>query len=96
MPVHNELRQPTGERVRWWLRSTVWGSTLFYLTLGIAGSAYGACSDGDFVQGNILLGFPEDDPLVAVWTHVLGSYNHTGLSNANNPGMRHSHSKRLE
>ena len=64
--VHNELRNPTVERVQWWLKSTVWGSTLFYLTLGIAGSAYGACAPGDSVHGNILLDFAEDDPLLLI------------------------------
>lgn len=62
--VHNELREPTPERVKWWLQSTVWGSTAFYLVLGVAGSAYGACTAEDTVQGNILLDFDEEDPLL--------------------------------
>lgn len=62
--VHNDLYDPTPSRVQWWLRSTVWGSTVFYLTVGISGSAYAmACSDGN-IHGNILLDFPEDDPLL--------------------------------
>jgi len=34
--------------------------------VGIAGSAYGHCTATGHVQGNILLDFPEDDPLVLV------------------------------
>lgn len=63
--VHNDLKDPTISRVRWWVRSTVWGSTCFYVTIGIAGSAYAtACSDT--FHGNILLDFPEDDPLLLI------------------------------
>jgi amino acid permease len=62
--IHNELQDPTPARVQWWLRSTVWGSTLFYMTVGIAGSAYAtACSEGT-IHGNILFDFPSDDPLL--------------------------------
>ena len=70
LPVHNELRNPTKPRVRYWLQSTVWLSTIFYCCMGIAGSVYGSCSNnGDRtipVHGNILLDFPEKDPLLLI------------------------------
>lgn len=65
--VHNELNRPTVARVNWWLRSTTWGATLFYMVLGIAGSAYGAkCTATGHVQGNILLDFRNSDPLLLI------------------------------
>lgn len=66
LPVHNELRRPSIERVRWWLRSTTWAATIFYLTIGFAGSAYAKCTPTHLVQGNVLLDFAEDDPLLLV------------------------------
>ena len=64
LPVHNELRNPTPNRVSWWLRSTTWGAAIFYLVIGFAGSMYGNCTPTGAVQGNILLDFDEDDPLL--------------------------------
>ena len=65
--VHNELRRPTVQRVSWWLRSTTWVATLFYLFMGISGSAYGAkCTASGHVQGNILLDFGNSDPLLSI------------------------------
>ena len=65
--VHNELRRPTVARVNWWLRSTTWAATFFYMAMGIAGSAYGAkCTATGHVQGNILLDFRNSDPLLSV------------------------------
>jgi amino acid permease len=64
--VLHELRDPTPTRTRRWLFVTVAGSTIFYLLLGLAGSIYAlACHDGQ-ADGNILLDFPENDPLVLV------------------------------
>lgn len=71
VPVHNELRRPSPERTSWWLRSTVWSSTAFYMTIGIAGSAYGHCTESGNVQGNILLDFPEDDVLLLIGRSCL-------------------------
>jgi amino acid permease len=61
--VHNDLQHPSRSRVRWWLRSTVWGATAFYLTMGLAGSVY-ATACAETVHGNILLDFPSTDPLL--------------------------------
>jgi amino acid permease len=66
LPVHNELQRPSDDRVHWWLRSTVWTATLFYLIIGMAGSAYGHCTSTGKVQGNVLLDFAADDPLLMV------------------------------
>jgi amino acid permease len=66
LPVHNELRNPTEERVNWWLRSTTVVATAFYLVIGTAGSAYGHCTKNGQVQGNVLLDFSDDDPLLLV------------------------------
>jgi amino acid permease len=66
LPVHNELREPTSKRVSWWLRSTTWFAGILYLIMGFAGSAYGHCTATGRVQGNVLLDFDEDDPLLLV------------------------------
>eukprot|EP00977_Amphora_coffeiformis_P000703 scaffold152_cov163-Amphora_coffeaeformis.AAC.1 len=64
--VHNELRKPSEERVSWWLRSTTWSATIFYLVLGFSGSAYSKCSEGHEISGNILVDFDNKDPLLLV------------------------------
>ena len=64
LPVQNELRNPSSERVAWWVRSTTWFAAIFYLVIGFAGSMYGNCTPSGNVQGNILLDFDEDDPLL--------------------------------
>lgn len=64
LPVHNELRNPSQKRVSWWIRSTTWFAASFYLMIGFSGSMYGNCTPGGAVQGNILLDFDEDDPLL--------------------------------
>ena len=64
--AHNDLQDPTPQRVSWWLRSTTWGAALFYWMLGLAGSMYGVCTPTGHVQGNILLDFGEHDPLLFV------------------------------
>lgn len=64
LPVQNELANPTPERVSWWVRSTTWFAASFYLVIGFAGSMYGNCTLSGNVQGNILLDFDEDDPLL--------------------------------
>jgi amino acid permease len=66
LPVHNELHEPTSKRVSWWLRSTTWFAGILYLIMGFAGSAYGHCTATGSVQGNVLLDFDEDDPLLLV------------------------------
>ena len=65
LTVHNELRKPSEKRVSWWLRSTTWSASIFYLVLGFSGSAYSKCSAKD-IQGNILLNFDDADPLLLV------------------------------
>jgi len=64
--VHNELRKPSEERVSWWLRSTTWSATIFYLVLGLSGSAYSKCSTDNQISGNILKDFDNKDPLLLV------------------------------
>jgi amino acid permease len=67
LPVHNEFRGPSQERISWWLGSTVGYATLFYMVIGLAGSAYGRCTaTGKVDHGNVLLEFPDDDPLLLV------------------------------
>jgi amino acid permease len=66
LPVHNELRDPTPTRVSWWLRSTTWYAVGLYMIMGLAGSSYGHCTPSGRVQGNVLLDFEEDDPLLMV------------------------------
>lgn len=66
LPVHNELQNPTPSRVSWWLRSTTWYAVFLYLVMGWTGSAYGHCTPTGKVQGNVLLDFDENDPLLLV------------------------------
>lgn len=65
LTVHNELRKPSEKRVSWWLRSTTWSASIFYLVLGFSGSAYSKCSPKE-IQPNILLNFGNGDPLLLV------------------------------
>eukprot|EP00521_Asterionellopsis_glacialis_P014308 CAMPEP_0195302366 /NCGR_PEP_ID=MMETSP0707-20130614/30943_1 /TAXON_ID=33640 /ORGANISM="Asterionellopsis glacialis, Strain CCMP134" /LENGTH=544 /DNA_ID=CAMNT_0040365599 /DNA_START=145 /DNA_END=1776 /DNA_ORIENTATION=+ len=64
LPITNELRNPSTQRVNWLVRSTVWFAAVFYLIIGFAGSMYGNCTPNGSVQGNVLLDFDEDDPLL--------------------------------
>ena len=66
--VYNDLAHPTPTRVRVWLHITVWGATLFYAIVGIAGSSFAlVCgTHHQVVQGNVLLNFDPDDPLLLV------------------------------
>ena len=64
--VHNELQNPTPQRVNYWLRSTTFSASVFYMVIGLAGSAYGHCTPSGKVHGNVLLDFDEDDPLLLV------------------------------
>jgi len=66
LPVHNELQNPTPARVSWWLRSTTWFAVGLYGIMGFAGSCYGHCTKSGKVQGNVLLDFDENDPLLMV------------------------------
>jgi amino acid permease len=65
-PIYNDLQQPTRKRVSWWLRSTTWFAGILYLIMGFTGAAYGHCTETGRVQGNILLDFDNDDPLLMV------------------------------
>jgi len=64
LPIHNELRCPTSDRVRQWVRTSMWPATLFYYVIGLTGSLYAKCTPTGEVQGNILLDFDENDPLL--------------------------------
>jgi amino acid permease len=64
--VHNELQNPSPKRVNYWLRSTTVSASIFYMVIGLAGSAYGHCTPTGKVQGNVLLDFDEDDPFLLV------------------------------
>ena len=64
LPIHNELRCPTSDRVRKWVRTSMWPATLFYYVIGLTGSLYAKCTPTGEIQGNILLDFDEDDPLL--------------------------------
>jgi len=66
LTVHNELKNPSPARVSWWLRSTTWFSVLLYMIMGFAGASYAHCTQTGKVQGNILLDFDENDPLLMV------------------------------
>jgi amino acid permease len=64
LPIHNELRCPTSDRVRQWVRTSMWPATLFYYVIGLTGSLYAKCTPTGEIQGNILLDFDENDPLL--------------------------------
>jgi amino acid permease len=64
LPIHNELRRTTSDRVRLWVRTSMWPATLFYYVIGLTGSLYAKCTPTGEIQGNILLDFDEDDPLL--------------------------------
>jgi amino acid permease len=64
LPIHNELRCPTSDRVKRWVRTSIWPATLFYWLIGFTGSLYSKCTPSGRVSGNILLDFDEDDPLL--------------------------------
>jgi len=64
LPIHNELRCPTSDRIRQWVRTSLWSATLFYYMIGFTGSLMAKCTSSNQVQGNILLDFDESDPLL--------------------------------
>ena len=64
LPIHNELMCPTSDRVKTWIRTSIWPATLFYYVIGFTGSLFVKCTASKSVQGNILLDFNEDDPLL--------------------------------
>jgi amino acid permease len=66
LTVHNELRDPSPARVRWWLRSTILSATTFYLVLGSSGALYAPCTATGRISGNVLLNFDVNDPLLLV------------------------------
>lgn len=66
LPIHSELMCPTSDRVKQWVRTSIWPATLFYYVIGFTGSLYAKCTPSGSVQGNILLDFDEDDPLVFI------------------------------
>ena len=55
---------PTSDRVTRWVRTSIWPATLFYYVIGFTGSLFVKCTSSGSVQGNILLDFNEDDPLL--------------------------------
>jgi amino acid permease len=65
-PVHNDLQNPSPKRVSRWLRLTTWSATAFYMAIGLSGSLYAACTPDGRIQGNVLLSFDEEDPLLMV------------------------------
>ena len=64
LPIHNELMCPTSDRVTLWVRTSIWPATLFYYVIGFTGSLFVKCTSSGSVQGNILLDFNEEDPLL--------------------------------
>jgi amino acid permease len=64
LPIHNELKCPSSDRVKHWVRTTIWPATLFYYVIGLSGSMFVKCTASGSVQGNILLDFDEDDQLL--------------------------------
>ena len=66
LPIHNELRCPTSDRIRQWVRTSLWSATLFYYMIGFTGSLMAKCTSSNQVQGNILLDFDESDPLLLI------------------------------
>jgi len=66
IPVHNELRNPTPSRVSYLTKTTSAFAALLYLLLGFMGSMFGNCTQSFMVQGNILLDFDDDDPVLIV------------------------------
>lgn len=55
---------PTSDRVTRWVRTSIWPATLFYYIIGFTDSLFVKCTSSGSVQGNILLDFNEDDPLL--------------------------------
>jgi len=66
LSIHNELRCATSDRVRQWVRTSLWSATLFYYMIGFTGSLMAKCTSSNQVQGNILLDFDESDPLLLI------------------------------
>ena len=64
LPIHNDLKCPSSDRVKHWVRTAIWPATLFYYVIGFTGSMFAKCTGSGSVQGNILLDFDEDDPLL--------------------------------
>jgi len=66
LPIHNELRCPSSDRVRQWVRKSLWSATVFYYFIGFTGSLHAKCTPTGSVSGNVLLDFEEDDLLLLV------------------------------
>ena len=64
LTVHNELADPTPQKVQQVFSTSVWGACIFYILIGFIGSMYGNCVASGAVDGNILLSFEEDDGLL--------------------------------
>lgn len=64
LTVHNELADPTPQKVQSVFSTSIWGSCVFYILVGFIGSMYGNCVSSGAVDGNILLSFEEDDKLL--------------------------------
>ena len=66
LPVHGELRKPTRKRLKKMVHITFGITAFFYTFVGVAGSMFGNCTDGEGVNGNILVNFANDDNLMTV------------------------------
>uniref|UniRef100_A0A7S2H3F0 Amino acid transporter transmembrane domain-containing protein n=1 Tax=Helicotheca tamesis TaxID=374047 RepID=A0A7S2H3F0_9STRA len=66
LSVHNELQNPTSQRVSKLVSTTIWPAAFFYIFVGVSGSMYGNCTADEIVQGNILLDFDDNDVLMNV------------------------------
>jgi amino acid permease len=66
LPVHNELSNPSPQRINSLFRTTMGGASLFYVFTGFLGSMYGNCTKSGVVEGNVLLSFDEDDILILI------------------------------
>ncbi len=64
LPVHNELVNPSKDRVNQLFTITIWGACGFYMAVGFIGSMYGNCTKKGAVEGNVLLSFDESDGLL--------------------------------
>ena len=60
LPIHNELRCPSSDRVRQWVRKSLWSATAFYYFIGFTGSLHAKCTPTGSVSGvRILSHFSE-------------------------------------
>jgi len=65
LPVHNELIN-ANVQMKKVVQTSIRYATVFYLCMGFVGSMYGNCIASQVVDGNVLLSFDDDDPLLLV------------------------------